>query len=146
MSFLDSVRVRTGGRERVGVRIGRKLAGLVGMTGLLLGGDESTTIAIGEEGTGGRMPIGAGRRFPFGGGREGRLNVERTALPGGGGMLNVERIAVAGGGAMLNEVFHTGAEGGTRIEGRAVVEVNEWVRWCVASSSSSGELVGDESS
>lgn len=128
MSFLDSVRVRTGGRESVGVRIGRELVGLVRTASLLLGGVESTTMAIGEEGTGGRMPIGAGRRFPFGGGREGGLNVEWTALLGVGGILNVERMAVAGGGAMLKEVFHTGAEGGTCIEGRAVVGVNGWVR------------------
>jgi hypothetical protein len=75
---------------------------------------ESSTIAIGEEGTGGRTPIGAGRRLFFSGaevGTGGRWKEDLSAVLGGGGRLKEERVPVARGVECLKEVFQTGAEG-----------------------------------
>lgn len=81
--FRDSVRVRR--RE-----------GIAGATG-------SAMSVTGEDGTGGRMPMGGGRRLPLSfdtGGLEGRSNEAREAEAGGGGKLN--------------DIFHAGADGGGR--------------------------------
>lgn len=66
----EVVRIRTGGRERAGVRGGMSLFGWFGCLGVSDEGVGSTTMAMGEEGTGGRIPIGAGRRLLLGGGME----------------------------------------------------------------------------
>lgn len=92
--FRDSVRGRRTGNGRACLR---------DKGGWLEESSDSTTMAAGEEGTGGRMPIGGGRRLAFGVACEGRSNVGRTA--------------VAGGGGTVNEVFHIGAEGGGRSVG-----------------------------
>jgi hypothetical protein len=93
--FLDSVRVREGGRDICGFRDTR----LSGVSA------PSTTILMGEGGTGGRIPRGTGLRFGF------------------VGRSNDGRIAVAGGMGKLNDVFHTGADGGGRAGRRGVVLV-----------------------
>lgn len=124
-SLPDFVLDRTGGKDNEDARLGAGLGGIEDAgtsgsgrdcAGVLFDVEvgESTTIAIGDDGTGGKMPMGAGRRFPFvfvemGGG--GMLNVERIAVLGGGGRLNVDLAAVAGGAESLKDVFHTGAEG-----------------------------------
>jgi len=88
----------------------------------------------GEDGTGGRMPIGTGRRLTKEVGRGGRV------LCRGGGIWKVDRTAVAGGGGgMLNDVFLAGAEGGGRIGGRAVRGVGGSALCGVTLDSSSGE-------
>jgi hypothetical protein len=91
-------------------------------------------MVTGEDGTGGRMPIGTGRRLTREVGRG------EMVLCGGSGIWKVDRTAVAGGGGgTLNDVFPAGAEGGGRIEGRAVRGVGGSALCGVTLVSSSGE-------
>ena len=76
-------------------------------------------IAIGDEGTGGRIPRGTGRRFPDGAPKALRF------LVGTGGRANVERVDVLGIGGSEKVVFHTGAEGKGFDDDADVLDANE---------------------
>ena len=124
--MVDSVLLRMRGRT------GREQA-----TGVSVGAGLGWSMTIGDDGTTGRteIDIDTGRFRPFGFG------------VGTGGRSNDDRIAVAGGGGSTwNDVFHAGADGGSRAVWEARLFAVKGGISLESSASSSGELDAEDSS